>query len=242
MELDALLPAPIVQEISAFRDALNARCAGRIISLTLYGSAARGIFRAPASDLNLLIVVDRDDYDLLCEIGALASKSFSSARATPYLLTEPELRRAVDAFPTRFLEMKRGYVLLSGRDVLSGIDIDRAELVARTRQELLNLLMRFRHQVLSGNDPERLEAALRGHLPAFVKVLRTLVYLRTGEHVDDRERLIEIGAGLFCFPRDAFAQLMAWRRQEVSLQGPEWRQAARAFLDGLRAMVNKSDV
>ena len=242
MELAKLVSDAVAKEITAFRDALAGACGDRLLCLTLYGSAARGIFRAPESDLNLLVVVDRPDYALLRAVGEALSKSFTTVRATPYLLADAELPRAVDAFPTRFLEMKRGYMVLAGRDVLAGAQIDKAELALRARQELLNILMRFRHQIVGGDSPERLEAALRAQLPGFVKTLRTLVYLRTGEHIDDRDRLVEAGASLFGFSRDAFAQLMAWRRQAVAFQGAEWRQAAQAFLDGLSLVAEKCDV
>lgn len=242
MELSKLVSDAVAEEITVCRDALTGGCGDRLLCLTLYGSAARGIFRAPASDLNLLIVVDRADYALLRSIGEAISKSFATVRATPYLLTERELPRAADAFPTRFLEMKRGYVMLSGRDVLAEVQIDKTELALRARQELLNILMRTRHVIIGGDSPERLEAALRAQLPGFVKTLRTLVFLRTGEHIDDRDRLIEAGASLFGFSRDAFAQLMAWRRQAVTFQGVEWRQAAQAFVDGAALVAEKCDV
>lgn len=239
MEWTTHLPEEVAREVNACRDALQAACGERLVSLTLYGSAARGIFRAPASDLNLLIVVDRAEYDLLRAVGAAMTAAFRSVRATPYLLAAAELPCAIEAFPTRFLEMKRGYAVLAGRDVLAGAQVDPAELAQRARQELLNTLMRFRHQVIGGDAPERIEPALRAHLPGFIKTLRTLLYLRTGEHIDDRDRLLAAGAAAFGYSGEAFAQLSAWRRQEVVFHGAEWAQVARAFMAGVAAVSEK---
>jgi len=235
------LPEDVRAELIAFRDALKARLGAKVVALILYGSAARGLFQLHASDLNLLIVLSEADYDLLKTLGGLLHGTFTHSNAAPYLLTEAELAAAADAFPTRFFEMKRGYVVLAGRDVLADVQVDKAELAARCRQELLNMLMRFRHQILAQGAPEGIAPALRTFFPAFLKALRTLIYLRTAEQIGDRERLIAVGANHFGFSAAAFAQFLALRRQELDLRGPEWEEAARAFLDGLRKVAEKAD-
>ena len=71
--------------------------------------------------------------------------------------------------------------------------------------------------------------------------MRTLTYLRTGEHIDDREHLLAVSADYFSFSAPVFAQLLAWRRQEVDIRGTEWEEAADAFLEALRRVAEKSD-
>lgn len=86
-------------------------------------------------------------------------------------------------------------------------------------------------------EERTIEDAMRRALPPFIKVLRTLIYLRSGEHIDDRDRLIAVAAEHFEISGEAFAQLMAWRREELHLRGPEWREAAAYFLDGLEKVI-----
>ncbi|MEI8195704.1 MAG: hypothetical protein WCI73_07335, partial [Phycisphaerae bacterium] len=66
-----------------------------------------------------------------------------------------------------------------------------------------------------------------------MKILRTLVYLRTGVHHDDRQQVTKAGAALYGFSEPAFLQLLAWREGQVVLKGNEWEVAASSFLEGL---------
>lgn len=231
------LPEAVKEKLLQFSQALQGSLGQRLISLTLYGSAARGVYRPRFSDLNLLLVLESVSHDDLSEMEREFTELRGTVNATPYLLTLNELPRVVAAFPTRFLEMKRGYRVLVGQDVLAGIEVDRKALESRCEQELLNVLLRFRHLLLMGAGGGVLEQAMRRVLPPFIKTLRTLVYLQTGENVDDRDRLMAVAADRFGIPPGAFSQLLAWRREELHLQEHEWREAAPHFLEGVEKVV-----
>jgi predicted nucleotidyltransferase len=216
----------------AFGDAL--------VSVTLYGSVARGTTLPGIADVNLLIVLREVSLDTLASLRKVLG-SREDCRVTPYLLTHQELPQVVEAFPTRFLEMKRGYRVLSGQDVLAGLQIDKKVLESRARQELLNILLRFRHAMLGSTEAGDLERDLQAFLQPLLKVLRSLVCVRTDQHIESRRELILSAARQFAFESDPLLQLSNWRSGKVMFTGNEWDQAAAAFFTILQQISRKLD-
>jgi hypothetical protein len=236
MEFTTSLP----NALQDLQRALVDRLGDNLIALILYGSAARDLFQPGFSDVNLLLVLDRADAPALDTLRVAFGPFADPWRLAPYLVTRAEWPRVVQAFPTRILEMQRGYQVLIGPDFLKEAQVDRPALAVRTQQELLNVLMRFRHRLLGAHDPAALEADLRASLPAFIKVLRTLLYLRSGTHLDDRAQVVHAAAEAYGFSEAAFNQLLEWRQGRVVLQDSEWETATRTFLATLAAVAGAS--
>lgn len=242
MNTTNLLDPKLTETLATFRDALTTHLQSNLLTVALYGSAARGLYQPGFSDINLLLVLTEADPPALAAVRTCLNAVDIRWRITPYLVTLREWPQLLHTFPTRILEMQRGYELIFGRDLLKEATVDRQALAARTQQELLNILLRFRHRLLASHDPAALEADLRGSLPAFIKVLRTLVFLRTSVHHDDRQQVIQAGAAAYGFSEPAFLQLLAWRQGQVILQGPEWEAAADSFLEGLNKVAGSAHV
>lgn len=231
MNVHASVPAEIAQALVRLRDALQERLGDTLASLTLYGSAARGGFQAAVSDINLLIVLARVDAEMLWAMESIFNGVQPQLRLAPYLVTQAEWPQVVRAFPTRVMEMKRGHVVLHGQDVLAGVQIDCHDLELRCRQELLNLLLRFRHLMLRNDEPAALEQDLRSYLPPLVKTLRSLLYVRTARYVDSREEVLRAAAAQFDLPLEPLLQFSAWRAGQVAFIGQEYKEAATVFLN-----------
>jgi len=237
MDPSPTIHAELAEALTSLGAACTAKLGDRLVAVILYGSAARGLYEPGYSDVNLLLVLTEAGTAELASLRECLAAFADRWRITPYLVTQKELPAVAEAFPTRVLEMKRGYKVLLGCDVLADIAVDRTALAARAQQELLNVLLRFRHLLLGPNTPAALEADLRSILPGFIKVLRTLVYLRTGRHLDDRDQLVTAGATAYGFPETPLRQLLIWRAGQVVLEDREWDAAAAGFLDALRKVA-----
>jgi hypothetical protein len=82
---------------------------------------------------------------------------------------------------------------------------------------------------------------LRQSFAPFVKVLRTLVYVRAGRHIDDREELIDAGAEIFNLRAETLRQLVAWREGRIVLSGDDWEQAMRGLFETLQSLSGAID-
>ncbi|MDD5496575.1 MAG: nucleotidyltransferase domain-containing protein, partial [Candidatus Omnitrophica bacterium] len=122
-----------------------------LISVVLYGSAASGKFSERYSNLNLLIVLDDASPENLKKIAPLLNtKRFRAFNMI--VLTEEFILSSTDVFPIDFLDMKEKHVLLYGRDLLSGLEIDISNLRFQCEHELKSHLISMKRTYLHGQS------------------------------------------------------------------------------------------
>lgn len=137
------LPAPVEQALAAFVEALRETFGERLVSVTLFGSAAEGRLRA-TSDVNVAVVTRTftpDDAVRLREPLALA-RAAVDLRAM--MLRLDEVPAAAEAFAAKFADIRRRRFLLAGEDVLGAVVVPRGAEILRVKQVLLNLVLRAR--------------------------------------------------------------------------------------------------
>lgn len=193
---------------------LKEACPDTLRSVILYGSAVAGDHVGKRSDYNLLVILDRLG---VTELKALTVPSRRWARAgnpPPLLFTLERLRRSADVFPLELLDMKRSHRVLVGEDVLSAIDVDKANLRRELERELKSTLIQLRrHYLVEGTYPRRLihlmveslasaQSLARGVLLLYradVPTTKMEALVALGEHVDFNAEafstLAEIKAG-----------------------------------------------
>lgn len=226
--------------LAALAKAIEQSLGSQLVSLTLYGSIARGTAEMATNDVNLLMVLASHDVELL-EKSRRAIAGTPELHVSPYIIHESELPQLADLFATRLLEMKRGYRVLAGRDVLADLAINTQTLKIRVAQELLNIVIRLRGELLRAETPDSLEQDLEAFLQPFLKTLRSLIFVRTGEHIESRRELIEKSASLFNLDREALLQLSAWRSGRVSFTDGQWLTAATSLLKNAETVLDKSN-
>lgn len=144
-----------------------------LVSAVVYGSAARGEFREGRSDINLLLAFRSCSAEVLRAIGPILQRAWRSQRVRPYLVTVAEVPRIADVFPLKLLEIKDAHVVLHGSDLLASVEIDREHLRLRVEQELRNVLIRVRWDLVHSHD-EPVE--IRRHLAQLGHRLRTVMF------------------------------------------------------------------
>src|SRR5687767_14535457 len=101
--------------VGAYGDAL--------VAVVLYGSAARGDYRAGVSDLNLLVILNSADAAVLRRGSALAQEWASAGNPPPLVLGEAEWRESADVFAIEYSDMRDAHVILHGASPFAGLDI-----------------------------------------------------------------------------------------------------------------------
>jgi predicted nucleotidyltransferase len=105
-------------------------------SLIVFGSAATGSFDPATSDINLLVMLRRDDRDVLEAIKPPLSRLMRQFKVSPMVATGDELRTSADVFPVKFLTIKDHHRVLFGADPFEAMTIRRVHLRLRCEQEL----------------------------------------------------------------------------------------------------------
>lgn len=118
----------------------------RLVSITLFGSAASGDYHARFSDLNVLCVLDRIGPDELELCAPIFGWWRELGNPSPLLMTHDEVRRSTDSFPIEFSDMRESRKVLHGTDVIVGLEIDPRHHRAQVEHELRLSLLKLRQK------------------------------------------------------------------------------------------------
>ena len=124
-----------------FATRLQAALGGRLVSLLLYGSAARGTHVPGRSDVNTLLICDAVDEPLFAALGPVLR---DWQNPPPLILTEAEWRQSADAFPIEYDDIRAAHQVLAGKDPWAGITVRRDDVRRQLEHELKGKLVRLR--------------------------------------------------------------------------------------------------
>ncbi len=189
---DSVLPEKQQKALDTFCQSVAQALAEELRSIILFGGLARGDYYPQSSDINLALVFRHLSLEKLRGVREPLRASMVSVKIQTMLLTENDLERSADAFPTKFLLMKHQHRVLHGDELLAGLVIDRAHLRLRCEQEYKNLLLRMRNAYVRAARPERLQQLLSSAVTPFLSNLRVLSYLAHGQEPgNDQETLAQ---------------------------------------------------
>ena len=181
----------------------------RLVTLVLYGSAAREPSADPAAMNTLLIVTDGSDF--LGPVAAVIKDWSAAGHPPPIIMTEREWRQSADAFPIEYEDIREAHRILAGRDPWTGITV-RRELVRRQLEhELMGKLVHLRQAyVADWNRPKRLAEVVRGTRAGFLTMLRAVLRLAGRTPPADSAALVRDAGALIGFAPDGLTEPTAY--------------------------------
>ena len=161
---------------------LEAAVGGSLVSVVLYGSAARGDFHEKTSDFNLLVVL-RDLEPATLEALAPAMHRWArNGQPAPRLFTPGLIVESADVFPIEMLDLKSSRAVLHGEDPLAGVEVGREYLRLQCERELRAKLMRLREEYIECHErPQDLRRLLTASYTTFVALFRGCLHLLGGQ-------------------------------------------------------------
>jgi predicted nucleotidyltransferase len=184
---------------------------GRLSSVLLHGSAARGEWLEGVSDINVLVLIDDISASSL---GALAPvvRRFMKQRVHPIILEQHEWQRASDVFGIELVEMQDWHELLAGTDPLMGLLVAPSNLRFQAERELRGKLLQLHLGMAVAETPERLGALLVAALPSMVTYFRTALRIAGRDVSREAERTLREGCALADAPADGMLRVLAARQ------------------------------
>jgi hypothetical protein len=178
------------QKLKEMLQRLKSAFGQRLVSLTLYGSAAGGERDREYSDLNLLCVVDRVDARTLAAAAPVFAWWREQGQPAPLLWSEAEVAASADCFPIEYHDMQDRREVLEGRDVVAGLQVNDVHYRAQVEYQLRVSLLRLRQQSLRVWDrPAELLRLLSESVSTFVVLGRHGLALR-GQMILERAAVI----------------------------------------------------
>jgi predicted nucleotidyltransferase len=170
------LPAHVERALEAFTESVRQAFGERLVSVTLFGSAAEGRLRA-TSDVNVAVVARSFTRDDAVRLREPLTAAHAAIELRAMLLREDEVAAAAEAFGAKFADIRRRRFVLAGSDAFAGVVVPRGAEILRVKQVLLNLVLRTRlayAQTVREPDLEQVIADLAGPLRACAAALLEL--------------------------------------------------------------------
>jgi predicted nucleotidyltransferase len=218
--------------------------AENIRSIILYGSAASEEFSDKHSDLNILILVERDGLRELEQLAPVARWWAKLGHPTPLVFTPEQLRDSADVFAIELLDMKARHRTLYGEHFIESVEVPMDLHRLHVERELRVNSLRLREAILTikQNDASMLNLMLDS-VSSFVALFRHAM-IALGEqppttHAAVIERIAAIaGSG---DAANAFSTILALRRKHKSAHDIDVRQTLAAYLTTVEQVASEVD-
>jgi len=190
---------------------------GNLVSVVLFGSAARSGVPAGGTSFNLLVIVRDASTRTLHPAAATIADWVKRGQPAPLIFSEQEWRDSTDVFPIEIEDLRQTRRVLQGRDPLDGIVTTRDDLRRQLERELRVKLLRLRTlYAAAAADGEALQRLLRDSASSFLTLLRASLRLQGTEPAGGPSEVIAQAARVLGIDGDAFA----WAAAAYSDRGP----------------------
>ena len=180
---------------------LQTASGANLVSVVLYGSAAREDFHEQYSDVNLLVVLRELGPAALAALQpVIAWWSHQEKLRPPMVMTLQELQESADVFAIELLDIKTTHKTLAGEDVVRSIEVPMNLHRVEVEHELRTALLRLRHHLLLSSDgEEQLRAVLAKSISSVLTLFRHALIALGEDTPHSRPKLLEQAAEVFGF-------------------------------------------
>jgi predicted nucleotidyltransferase len=180
---------------------LKEACGDNLVSVVLYGSAAREDFHEQYSDVNLLAVFKDLGRNSLTAIMPVVRWWTQEERLSPPLtMTVDELRESADVFAIELLDIQRTHRTLFGEDIVSRVEVPMNLHRVEVEHELRTTLMRLRqHLLLRPDDPGELQGVLAKSSSSVLTLFRHALLALGDDAPHPKTELLERASEVFGF-------------------------------------------
>ncbi len=179
------LPELVKTRLAELTSSLKSTLGAELGAILVHGSVARGEYREGESDVDVMLVLERDAQEQLQAIGPALKLARFSARIEVMILRRDEIPRASDCFPLLYEDIARTSVVLAGDNPFANVHIHGEHKRLRIEQELREARIRLRRVVSDMAGEPSFGGALERKIKQLRAPLRALLALH-GREPDER--------------------------------------------------------
>jgi predicted nucleotidyltransferase len=228
-------------KLSELTERLQKAHQDKLISVILYGSAAAGDHHEKFSDLNVMCVLRQVTPVELAESEPVFKWWRELGNPAPLLMSEQEVRASTDSFPIEFHDMQERRRVLSGKDVIAPLVINKSFYRAQVEHELRAKLLRLRQKAAGVlGDKAALLRLMLDSVSTFLVLARHALLL-SGVAVGWQKRDVAARLRDTGVDASAFETLLSIREEKKNAGGVEAGSLFVDYLKGIEAVVALAD-
>ena len=213
-----------------------------LVSIILYGSAARGEYVYKKSDINFLIILKEKGIRELKKILPLIKRWQKSKVSTPLILTNEYILSSLDSFPIEFLSMRQNYKVIFGEDALSSVKINDKDLRLQCEREIRGKLLYLRESYLNSlGDARMIKQLIQLSLPAFTSIFSALLHLKKIELPTSKAEIFKLTTDEFEMDFSVFEKLIKLSINSIKLNKEQLNQLMEQYIEQIRKLTNIVD-
>ncbi len=222
----------------AFTNEYKSAFGDNLISIILYGSAARGEYVYKKSDINFMIVLSDQGIRDIRKAHSLVKRWQKRNAETPLMLTKGYIESSLDSFPIEFLTMRESYQVVYGEDVLADIKIDTKDLRLQCERELRGKLLHLRESYLNTYGKKKsIQELMTVSLPTFTSIFSGLLYLKGQEIPSSKTDILKSTSEEFNLNYNVFEQLVKLRNNSLKLGSNELNDLMENYIEQIRKLT-----
>ncbi len=213
-----------------------------LVSLVLYGSAARGTHVAGRSDINLLLVVRNASVEALHAVTPMMAEWVKAGQPAPLIFSDEEWRSSADAFPIEVEDMRDAHRVLAGKDPLDHLTTRRSDLRLELEREVMGKVLRLRTEyAVAAADGKALGRLLVHSASTFFVLLRALLRLTGGAPPARHDALVKEAAAAAGFDPRAFDWVLAAMDGKPPAELKPYDPVAGGYVDAMEKLADYVD-
>jgi hypothetical protein len=180
------------EQVDAFVNSLKQQTGENLLSVAIYGGAAKTNFTFGKSNVNLLLVFESVDLKVLDAISVTVQKAMSDFHLSPFILTESEIKPSADVFAVKLFDIQKHHQLVYGKDFLNSLHFEKNHLRFISEQEMRNQLTRMKMFYINNfNIPEALSKKLMSGITTLLINANIFLFVKHGVHLSSRTETID---------------------------------------------------
>ena len=237
----------VIQDlVKDFAERLLTALGDNLQSITVVGSSLTEDFRPGTSDINTVLVLDKQTTESLNAIASLAKPVSRKKLSPPLLMTKSYIERSQDVFGVEFLDFQLAHKTIMGNDPFASLSFDKKDVRLQCERELKAMLIRLRQGYIAAAANKKLvRDILISTAKGMAPILRAMLWLKDIERSARAESTFNKAAGEFSIDTNSLASAMKWRFEKIRLNENEMEtsfESVYSAIDQLADIVDKLKV
>ena len=230
------------RSVAKFVEALKKALGGELISIILYGSAAREDFDKKFSDYNLMVVVEELGLDHLRRLSPLVRWWVRRGNAIPLFVRPAHIEGSKDVFAIEFADMRDHHRVLYGRDFVQDIEVDREHLRLQCEREVKTGLLGLRSAILErAHSLGGLRRLLLKSSSSFLAIFRGMLRVRGQRPPGPKKDLLKTVTDVTGISMGAFERILEAREGKTPVARSEVLPLLEQYLTTLQEVASYVD-